>query len=99
MLEQFRCILANDPRTRLGDPDGLQDERVAVRRLRAQLRVGRPLLDRVWADGLRADLRPVGRMLSAVRDLDVLHERLAAEVKRLPEANRTGGETLLADID
>ena len=43
---QQRAILAHDPGTRLGaDPENLHQLRVATRRLRAFLRVGRRLVD------------------------------------------------------
>jgi CHAD domain-containing protein len=50
--------------------------RVAVRRMRATLKAARPLLDRAWADDLRAELGWLGRALGPVRDADVLVEVL-----------------------
>ncbi len=45
-LRQYEQILAHDPGTRLGDdPEDLHDLRVAVRRLRAILKVASPPLD------------------------------------------------------
>jgi inorganic triphosphatase YgiF len=73
LREQYHEILEHDPGTRMGnDPAELHDHRVAVRRLRAMLRAGRPLLDRQWADDLRRSLRQAGRALADVRNLDVL---------------------------
>ena len=46
--------------------------RVATRRLRAFLRVARPMLDRSWSEPLRAELRWLGGALGPARDLDVL---------------------------
>jgi CHAD domain-containing protein len=54
--------------------------RVATRRLRAFLRAGRPLLDREWAESLRAELGWLGGSLGPVRDLDVLLEYLSDEI-------------------
>ena len=79
---QYDEILAHDPGTRLGsDPEALHKMRVAVRRTRAFLRVARPILDREWADTLRAELKWLGQALGAVRDHDVLlmHVRGQAE--------------------
>jgi CHAD domain-containing protein len=91
LRRQYEEILEHDPGTRLGtDPEELHDHRVAIRRARAFLRVGRPFLDRQWADGLRAALRPAGRSLSQVRDLDVLIEELESEAPRLDEVERPG---------
>ena len=84
LAEQRRRLLLHDPGTRLGaDPEELHQMRVATRRLRAFLRVGRPLLDRAWVDGLRAELGWLGRELGPARDLDVLVERIQADVDTL----------------
>jgi CHAD domain-containing protein len=80
---QLREVLANDPGTRLGrDPESLHDMRVAVRRTRALLRAGEPLYTNdvsAFAD----ELRWLGEKLGAVRDLDVLIDRLRAESEDL----------------
>jgi CHAD domain-containing protein len=71
------------------DADAVHDMRVAVRRLRSVLRTAQPLLDRGWADALRAELERYGQLLGAVRDLDVLIERLGVEARELDaEADR-----------
>ena len=89
-------LARRDPGTRLGeDPEDLHQFRVATRRLRAVLRVARPLLDREWADGLREELGWLGGSLGPVRDLDVLVEHLTEELARLPEEDRAGAEPLL----
>ena len=98
--EQYREILAHDPRTRLGDdPDALHDHRVAVRRLRAMLRAGRPLLDRQWADHLRGSLKGAGRALAEVRDLDVLTEQLRADVAELHGRVRSEGDRIVHTLE
>jgi CHAD domain-containing protein len=82
---QYDEILAHDPGTRLGtDPEALHKMRVAVRRLRAFLRVSRPILDREWANELRAELKWLGQALGAVRDHDVLLTHVRAEAETLP---------------
>jgi CHAD domain-containing protein len=99
LREQYRELLANDPVTRLGDdPDALHDQRVAIRRLRAYLWAGRPLLDRGWADGLRDALKPAGRALSQVRDIDVMIARAESQVPRLRRRHRAAGEHLVAEL-
>jgi len=96
LRQQYTELLEHDPGSRLGiDPEDLHDHRVAIRRLRAFLRVGRPFLDRQWADGLRAALRPAGRSLSAVRDLDVLIGELTAEAAQLDELERPGATDII----
>ena len=91
LAEQYAELLAHDPGTRLGvNPEELHDHRSAVRRIRAQLRAGRPLLDRTWADGLRDALKRVGRTLAPARDLDVLIAQIEDDRTRLPERERRG---------
>lgn len=76
---QLGEILRHDPGTRVGsDPESLHDMRVAVRRSRALLRAGSALVADD-TDGLSAELKWLGEVLGAVRDLDVLLERLRAE--------------------
>ena len=74
-----RRMILNDPRTRLGEVEPLHQMRVGTRRLRSDLRTFRPLLDKDWAESLRAELKWLGSSLGAVRDLDVLLERLRRE--------------------
>jgi CHAD domain-containing protein len=74
-----RRILLNDARTRLGEVEPLHQMRVGTRRLRSDLRTFRPLLDEQWAEPLRDDLKWLGSSLGAVRDLDVLLDRLRVE--------------------
>jgi CHAD domain-containing protein len=82
--QQYRQVLAHDPGTRRGDDaEELHQLRVATRRLRAFLRCSRSLLDRDWAEGLRAELGWLGGVLGPARDLDVMLERFAAEVSSL----------------
>jgi CHAD domain-containing protein len=109
LRSQYSEILRHDPGTRLGDPEQLHDHRVAIRRLRALLRVGRPMLDRQWADGLRHALKPAGDALAQVRDLDVLladveqraadledsEQAGASDICDLLSARRTGAQAML----
>jgi CHAD domain-containing protein len=97
--EQYERLLAHDPGTRLGsDSEDLHQLRVATRRMRAFLRAGRPLLDRPWAESLRAELGWLGGALGPARDLDVLVEHLREEVERIG-ADAAGAESLLASFD
>ncbi|MEQ3551563.1 CHAD domain-containing protein [Pseudonocardia nematodicida] len=98
--KRLRAMLHHEPGVRDGrDIDNLHRMRVAVRRMRAALKSARPLLDRSWADGLRADLGRLGRALGPVRDLDVMIERLRDEVATLPTAEQAAGERLVAVLE
>lgn len=88
--EQYRQLLAHDPGTRRGDdPEDLHQLRVATRRSRAFLRCARALVDRDWAESLRAELGWLGGALGPARDLDVMLERLRAEVVLLGDDSDT----------
>jgi CHAD domain-containing protein len=74
-------IFGYDPLVRLREPlpDGdtaVHQMRVGCRRLRSDLRVFRPLLDRAWADRLRAELSWLADALGRARDAEVLRARL-----------------------
>lgn len=93
---RLRTLLARDPGTRIGeDPEELHQMRVAVRRMRAALKAARPLLDRAWADDLRAELGWLGRALGPVRDADVLIERLRGRAAAFDDTSRAAVETLI----
>lgn len=92
---QLDALEAHDPGVRLGgDPEDLHQLRVATRRARALIRATRPLLgDRLTALG--EELKLLAGLLGAVRDLDVLLERLRPEVACL-DTERDQGEEVLA---
>ena len=93
---RLRALLGHDPGTRVGeDPEELHQMRVAVRRMRATLKAARPLLDRVWADDLRAELGWLGRALGPVRDADVLVERFRRRAQAFDDTSRKAVETLI----
>ncbi len=87
--EQLDDILSNDPGTRLGvDPEHLHAHRVAIRRLRAALR----------EEPLKTELGWIGGALGAVRDLDVLTERLRHEAALLDGNERAALRPVLARL-
>jgi CHAD domain-containing protein len=98
LREQLDQILGHDPGTRLGDdPESLHDMRVAVRRARALLRAGAPLVASDTQQ-LRAELQWLGTVLGDVRDLDVLLERLRGEAATLDPADRAAAGRLLSAL-
>ena len=68
------------------DPEYLHDLRVATRRLRSALRLFAEVLGPKRCDSLRVELNWIGRLLGAVRDLDVFIGNLRAQARRLGEA-------------
>lgn len=96
-LEQLR---ENDPGTRLGrDPEALHDMRVAIRRMRAALRVFREGAATRTSTHLRNELRWLGKVLGHVRDLDVQLENLQRHGTALPAAYREGLEPFRRHLD
>ena len=93
-------LILHDPRVRLGlDPEDVHQARVATRRLRADLRTFRSLLDADWTSELRAELRWLGGELGAVRDKDVLVALLREAAGEFLEAERRAAERLLAGLE
>ena len=66
------------------DIEELHDMRVAVRRMRAAVRLFRPYLPKKHAAYLRKDLRRVGRALGPARDYDVMLANLEVYRADLP---------------
>lgn len=95
-------LLQHDPGVRLGDDmEQVHQARVATRRLRSDLRTFRSLIDEQWGLELRERLKWLADLLGAVRDRDVLLERLTrqvAQVASLP-ADKRAGRALLGRLE
>ncbi|MBA3629332.1 MAG: CYTH and CHAD domain-containing protein [Actinobacteria bacterium] len=89
-------LVANDPGARLGGVEPLHQMRVALRRLRSDIRTFAPLVEEGWAKDMIPELRWLGRALGAVRDQDVLLERLRASAAGLEDDLAPLFETLEA---
>ena len=93
-------LLTHDPGVRLGDdPEDVHQARVATRRLRSDLRSFRDVIDLAWATPLRDELRWLGSALGAVRDAEVLRERLRSWSSGLPHAEELEADALIAGLD
>ena len=85
----FGRMLDHEPGTRLGeDREELHDMRVATRRMRAAQRLFAVHIERKVMKPFRKGLRRTGRMLGALRDLDVFHEKTLRYLEGLPEERR-----------
>ncbi len=82
--QQRDAIVDNEAGVRVGDADAVHDMRVATRRLRSHLRTFRKLFDRSRTEPLRDELQWLGGVLGAVRDGDVMSERLGEAVAAEP---------------
>jgi CHAD domain-containing protein len=90
-------LLRNDPKVRTRfDIEAVHDARVATRRLRSDLVTLRPILSPV--DKLRDELGWAGGLLGAVRDLDVLIERLEAQARDLTDPDREAFAPILVAL-
>jgi CHAD domain-containing protein len=93
-------LLRHDAGVRLGeDPEELHQARVATRRLRSDLRTFRDALDPAWAGPLRNELKELGHDLGAVRDAEVLRERLGSRTSVLDADDRPAADALLRRLD
>jgi CHAD domain-containing protein len=93
-------LMSHDAGVRLGeDPEEVHQARVATRRLRSDLRSFRDALAPTWGGALRDELKWLGRELGAVRDAEVLRERLGGRADGLDTADRPAAGTLLGRLD
>ncbi len=93
-------LIRHDAVVRLDtDPEGVHQARVATRRLRSDLRTFRPLLVVEWSTALRDELGWAAGLLGAVRDADVLLERLRQRVVELPDAEQRALATTLVTLE
>ena len=93
-------FLAHDPWVVLGsDPEDVHQARVALRRLRSDLRTFRTLLDPEWSRALRAEAKWLGDLLGEVRDAEVMRDGMLARAAPLPPADRAALATVLSGLD
>src|SRR5207244_12383852 len=89
LAESVAQILRNDPLVRTSrDPEAVHQARVATRKLRSHLRTFGPLLDPEWTEPLRSVLGWLAIALGAVRDREVLLERLRERAQSLPASDQ-----------
>lgn len=97
LANSLHLLMVHDPLVRLGgDPEYVHQARVGTRRMRSDLRLFRGLLDPGWANDLREELRWLAGELGAVRDAEVLFERMEGharnlEARDLPSLHRLTG--------
>ena len=96
IAESVAALLHHDPLVRTGrDPEAVHQARVATRKLRSNLRTFASLLDPVWTEPLRAELGWLAMGLGAVRDREVLLDRLRGRTASLPANDQRTAEGLL----
>src|SRR6202166_362822 len=98
--ESIASLLKHDPLVRTsGDPDAVHQARVATRKLRSHLRTFGPLLDPEWTEPLRSELGWLAMGLGAVRDREVLLERLRESARSLPQPDQRSAASLLHNLE
>jgi CHAD domain-containing protein len=96
LAESIASLLHHDPLVRTSDdPEAVHQARVATRKLRSHLRTFGPLLDPEWTEPLRSELGWLAMGLGAVRDREVLLERLRERAKSLPASDQRSAGSLL----
>ena len=76
LREQQAAVTAAETAVRAGEPEGVHDLRVALRRLRSALATFRPLVDPDVTEPLRDELRWAAGRLGGARDAEVVAERI-----------------------
>lgn len=87
-------VRRTDAMVAAGEPEGVHDLRVALRRTRSLLRSFRPLLHEEHhqeTERLREECRWAGGELGPVRDTEVMHEQLTALLQEQPAELVLGG--------
>jgi CHAD domain-containing protein len=96
MLFNFARMLSCEEETRKGqDIEALHDMRVATRRMRASFEVFGEAFERRALKSHLVGLRQTGRLLGAVRDLDVFMEKAQTYLDTLPPDQRNDLDILL----
>jgi CHAD domain-containing protein len=93
----IRRLLLADIGVRRQEDDGVHQMRVSCRRLRSDLKTFRPLVEPLWGESLRAELKWLADSLGDARDLEVLRDRLRAVVDA--EATLPYDATAFARLD
>src|SRR6202521_2657548 len=100
LAESVAALLHHDPLVRTGrDPEAVHQARVATRKLRSNLRTFGPLLDAEWTEPLRSELGWLAMGLGAVRDREVLLERLRLRAASLPANDVRSAGSLLKMLE
>jgi CHAD domain-containing protein len=93
-------LLRHDAGVRLGeDPEAVHQARVATRRVRSALRTFRDVIEPDWGRSLRDRLKGVADPLGAVRDTEVLRDRLRSREPSLPEGDRKSLDELVTILE
>jgi inorganic triphosphatase YgiF len=88
MRETLGHLLTNQPAALAGDPEGVHQVRIAVRRSRSALRLFSPHLEQHATRLFEDELRRAGRTIGEARDWDVFCDEILAQVSETAEARK-----------
>jgi inorganic triphosphatase YgiF len=86
LARNVAALIEQDRRVRLDEPDSVHQMRVAARRIRSGLKTFAPLVDDNWAKLIREEVAWLAGILGAVRDREVLRQRLLFDLAQVAEA-------------
>lgn len=89
--ETLGHLLANQPAALAGDPEGVHQVRIAVRRIRSALRLFSPHLELHGTRLFEGELRRGGRTIGEARDWDVFCYEILPRVCETPKARKFAG--------
>ncbi|MBV8650524.1 MAG: CHAD domain-containing protein, partial [Alphaproteobacteria bacterium] len=87
----LRHFAGNQQAVRDGDPEGVHQMRVGLRRLRAAMSVFKELLEGPQTEAVKAELKWLTEQLGPARDTDVLIEESVAPLRKAEEGKREIG--------
>ncbi len=100
ITQAYERLVAQEHDLRIADdPESVHQARVATRRLRSDLKTFEPFVDAHWASELRAELRWLGSELGAVRDIEVLRDRLRVHARALPPTEADAAQRVVRRLD
>jgi CHAD domain-containing protein len=98
--EQHHALVKYDVGVRIAsDPESLHQLRVASRRIRAFLAVGRDLVDEEWAREIKDGMQALGRASNEARDVDILLAKVRDRVRSFDPRDQAATETLLRTLE
>src|SRR5262249_59154041 len=96
-LACLKQVLDNEPALLAGDPEGVHQMRVGLRRLRAAMSLFADILQDPKTAGLKEELKWLTGELGPARELEVLVTRVGAPGKRR-HSRLQGGSSLSRDL-
>jgi CHAD domain-containing protein len=100
ITDQHHALVRHDVGARIAsDPESLHQLRVAARRVRTYLSVGRDLVDDDWATEVKGEMRELGRASTEARDLDILLDNLRDQIRSFDPCDQAAGAALMRTLE